>query len=404
MDDKFFNPDNLINSALSYRGWIDSLTLEDLFKHKIEALGISKNQALNIMGIETKSFDSFMQGGSAKIDYLTVLKLSILLEIPPSVFVDKFIHKVKEENSAELQKTKVRYFIVKNFDLDGLRKIGFIDSVNDFDIIERKILDFFGYKTIFEYKNNVNIPVYSSGKITSNKESQMFWVNMAYATFERIHNPHEFSRQELIRIFPSLRAYSLNVEHGLVQVMKLLFKVGVTVIFVPKLYKDLHIRAATFCINDKPCIALTNYRDFYPTLWFALFHECYHVLYDWDVISTSEGGSHISSGVSSATIDEDAANRFAARYLFDDEKMKAVEPYINDKDYVKRFARSYNVHESIVYALYAYSQSSSDKKLFGRYNHLIIDPEPALEPLDPNQYAKYTPISKIATNTMAKIN
>ena len=406
MDDNFYSAERIINSAFSAKGWIDTLSLQELFNYKIEELRISKNQALKIIDIETKSFDAFMLGGSTKIDYLTVLKLSTLFEIAPSVFIDKFLVKVSEENNNELQKTKVRHFIAKNFDLDGLRKIGFIETVNDFDHIEKRILDFFGFETIFQYKRNVDVPVYSSGKITSNVESQRFWINMAYATFERIPNPNEYDRQGLVNIFPSLRAYSLNEEHGLTQVVKLLFKIGVTVTFIPKLYSDLHIRAATFCINDNPCIALTNYRDYYPTIWFALFHELYHVLYDWDEILTSESQSHVSAGMSTGNINEDAANEFAKRYLFDDDKMREVEPYLNDPYYVRKFARSYNVHESIVYALHAYekSKTKSDTRLFGKYKHLIPTPRIAIEPLNPTQYETYTPIPKIVKSTVSLIN
>jgi HTH-type transcriptional regulator / antitoxin HigA len=399
MDDKNFNIDRLLNSAFSPKGWLDTLSLNELFIHKIDELKISKNQALKIMDIEAKSFDAFMTGNSSKIDYLTVLKLSQLLDISPSVFMDKFFIQVKDENSDELQKTKVRHFIAKNFDLEGLRKIGFIEKVNDFDKIERKILNFFGYDSVFQYRRDIELPVYSSGKITSNKESQTFWVNMAYASFDKIPNPNEYDRQELVRLFPTLRAYSLNMEHGLTQVSRILFRMGVSLIFIPKIYKDLHIRAATFCINDKPCIALTNYRDFYPTLWFALFHELYHVLYDWDEIVASEGQGHLSAGVSTATIDEDAANSFARRYLLDDDKIKAIESDIDDPYYVKNFARSYNIHESIVYAIYGYS-----KNVFGKYQKLIPSAKSAIMGFAPNQYEEYMPIPKIAKTTISLIN
>jgi Zn-dependent peptidase ImmA (M78 family) len=404
MADKNFDVERIISAAFSPKGWIDTLSLQELFKYKLEELKISKNQALRIIDVETKSFDAFMSGGSAKIDYLTVLKLSTLLEIPPSVFLDKFLIKVNSENSAEIEKTKVRHFIAKNFDLDGLRKIGFIETVNDFAHIEKRILEFFGFETVFQYKKDIDVPVYSSGKINSNKESQKFWVNMAYATFERMPNPNEYDRQALVNIFPTLRAYTLNMELGLTQVMKLLYRIGITVVFIPKIYSDLHIRAATFCINDKPCVALTNYRDYYPTLWFALFHEMYHVLYDWDEILATEGQTHISAGLSTGSINEEAANEFAKKYLFDDEKMKEVEPYLDDYYYVKKFARSYNVHESIVYALYAYEKSTKKNPLFAKFKHLIPAPKVALEPLKPTQYENYLPIPNIVKGTMTLIN
>ena len=396
-----FSADWLISTAISPKGWIDTLRLMELFNHKINELGISKNQALKIIDIETKSFDGFMQGNSSKIDYLTILKLSTLLEISPAVFVDKFLSRIGEENRDELEKTKIRHFIARNFDLKGLQKINFIERVNDFEHIEQRILSFFGYDSVFQYQNNIDVPVYSSGKITSNKESLSFWVNMAYSSLNRISNANEYDRESLTNLFPTLRAYSLNMEHGLTQVARVLFKVGVTLIFVPKIYKDLHIRAATFCIHDKPCIALTNYKDFYPTIWFSLFHELYHVLYDWEEISSSESKSHLSAGLSTASIDEEAANNFASRYLFDDEQLLEIEPQLDSPIFVKKYARSHNIHESIVYAIDGYKNNR-----FGKYvaAGLIPTPKSAIADFKPGQYESYAPIAKIVNNTISLIN
>jgi HTH-type transcriptional regulator/antitoxin HigA len=404
MSDKFLNVDWILNSALAPKGWMDTLSLLELFNERISQAGISKNQALKIMNIETKSFDAFIQGSATKIDFLTIIKIATFLEMAPSVFIDKFLSKVTEENKSVIEITKVRNHIIKHFDLDALRNSGFIDTVSDFEHVEKKILDFFGYTSVFQYKSNIEIPVYSKGKVSSNEKSLKFWVNMAYATFEKMHNPNEFDRHGLVKIFPSLRAYSLNVENGLLQVSKLLSKLGVTLIFIPKMYKNLHVRAATFCINDKPCIAITNYKDYYPTLWFSLFHELYHVLYDWDEIINSEGSTHLSAGMSTGTIDEDAANEFAARYLFDDEKMEMIKPFIDDRNYVAKVARGYNVHESIVYALYAHKYSTKDNKLFAKYRDCLIDPNSAIKEFVPSKYEKFEPIPIIVKTTKSLIN
>ena len=108
MNDKHLNIDWLLNSALAPKGWIDTLSLLQLFNERIEQMGISKNQALKIMNIEAKSFDSFVQGSSTKIDFLTIIKLSTFLELSPSVFIDKFLSKITEENTEVIEKTKVR--------------------------------------------------------------------------------------------------------------------------------------------------------------------------------------------------------------------------------------------------------------------------------------------------------
>jgi Zn-dependent peptidase ImmA (M78 family) len=124
-------------------------------------------------------------------------------------------------------------------------------------------------------------------------------------------------------------------------------------------------------------------------------------LYDWDEISTSESKSHLSAGISTAMIDEDAANIFARRCLFDDDQMKELEPFMDDQNYVKKFARSHNVHESIVYAIHGYAKNN-----FGKYKALGLIPSPksAIAVFNPNQYESYLPIPKIVKTTISIIN
>jgi len=62
-----------------------------------------------------------------------------------------------------------------------------------------------------------------------------------------------------------------------------LFNIGITIVFQPSLPKT-QIRGATFLINDKPCIVITDFNKNYATIWFALIHELHHVLFDLETI------------------------------------------------------------------------------------------------------------------------
>ena len=44
------------------------------------------------------------------------------------------------------------------------------------------------------------------------------------------------------------------------------------------------IKGATFVINNKPCIVITDFNKNYGTIWFSLIHELHHVLFDLDSI------------------------------------------------------------------------------------------------------------------------
>jgi Zn-dependent peptidase ImmA (M78 family) len=151
----------------------------------------------------------------------------------------------------------------------------------------------------------------------------------------------------------------MNVEKGLAEVVRALNKMGITVTYLPR-FKSMHVRGATFAVNQKPCIVLTDYRGNYPTLWFTLLHELHHVLFDWDEILVNS--FHLSGDTNLYTESEveTEANQFARDYLFSDEKMKQLIPHINDRYFVEEFAKGNHVHWSIPYIFYAFDMNSDE--------------------------------------------
>lgn len=128
---------------------------------------------------------------------------------------------------------------------------------------------------------------------------------------------------------PKIRPFTRDIENGLVQVAKALYKVGVTVIFQPSIEK-LQIRGATFSCNKKPCIVLSDLQKNYPTLWFTLLHELHHVLYDFDEINKRV--FHLSSGEGDIFLmNEERADNFATEYLLSEARLRYAIGYINSK-------------------------------------------------------------------------
>lgn len=130
---------------------------------------------------------------------------------------------------------------------------------------------------------------------------------------------------------------------------------GVTVIYQEAL-PALHLRGATFAVYDKPCVVLTNYRGFYPTLFFALIHELFHVLFDWEEIKVN--GYHLTDDDEdemSVKSKEEEADDFAREFLFSKEKTKLVKPQLNSSpEFVEKFALKHHVHPSFAYVFNAY--------------------------------------------------
>lgn len=245
---------------------------------------------------------------------------------------------------------------------------------------------------------------YSAGKIEpKNTLTRDFWIWHASAELELYAHQHPYNREALIDYFPHIRKYSMDVENGFAEVTRALFQLGVTVIFQPY-FPTLHLRGATFAINDKPAIVITDYKGFYPTLWFALIHELYHVLFDMEEIKINK--FHLSDedmDVYTAKKKEELANKFARQYLFSDEKMNVIKPNINDDFFIEDFARNNHVHPSIIYIFHAFDKGKEDLRAWQRLKKKTPDIKQALIPLYPYNWQDRKSVKEIAESRKLNI-
>ncbi|PKO99330.1 MAG: hypothetical protein CVU03_02200 [Bacteroidetes bacterium HGW-Bacteroidetes-2] len=377
MNNRHKDVDKLLNRLFSKDDRVNTFQIKELFEQRIEYLSITKNQACKILDWDNKTLDAFLEGDSKKIDFVSILKMSDFLDIPHDILIEKYFDLALDSYNESIELTKKRNFIVNYFDLPSLKKIGFIKSINDFEEIEDRINSFFGYDSIFEHQKHHIDGVFSSAKRKTNHRNLQFWYAAVKESIDRTPNPYEYDREGLIDYFPKIRWHCMDVENGLTVVAQKLFKLGITLIVVPKYNQDVHIRAVTFSHGGKPCIALTKYTQFYPTIWFALVHELFHVLYDWEIILREKQHFSIDSSkdnqsglaIHTIGIDEDEADNFARQYLFPDEKMKAILPHIHNSDYIEEFARLNHVHPSLIYVFYLWDYG--DSKAYGRFNRFF---------------------------------
>jgi Zn-dependent peptidase ImmA (M78 family)/transcriptional regulator with XRE-family HTH domain len=335
-------------------------SLKELFELKVKELGINQTQALEVMQIESRALNSILNGSSSRIDMMSIIKLSKFLEIPEVDAVNLFLDILYRPDSEDIGTLEKRNYILKNFNITELKHEKIIDTVADFDHIETRILEVFNYNSIFDYRRDAVIPAYSSSKLHKTNKMCDFWIEYARQVFKKIHNTNPYNRTALIEYFPKIRWHTMSVEKGLWDVIRELYKMGITVIYLPK-FKKLHIRGATFNVNNRPCIVLTDYKGFYPTLWFSLLHELHHVLFDWEEILVSSfhlSGSSDSTDLYTKIEIEEVADKFARDYLFSDVKMEELKPHLNNREYVKEFAKRNHVHESIPYIFSAYDNGN----------------------------------------------
>lgn len=352
-----FNVDELLSNLFPME------TLSELFRKRIEELDLTPTTALEILNIEYRALNGILDGTSKRVDNTTFIKLANFLKISKEKVFSLYLNELEKNypQADAYPKEKIE-FIQNNFDLAALRKVNFIDNLADYQQIEEKIKHLLGLEDIFDYKLPSNHIAFSAGKVQpKNIYTRGLWINAAQKFFIEIDNPNEYNKEALLAYFPKIRQCTEDVFNGLIKVIKELYKLGITVIYQPPL-PSLHLRGATLNSGGKRCIVLTDYYGFYSTIWFALVHELFHVIFDFDEIQTNR--YHLSDEDSEGLkVDdkENEANIFARNFLFSMEKMEKIRPHINNSSFVEDVASMNNVHPSIIYTLYAFDEGSGNK-------------------------------------------
>jgi Zn-dependent peptidase ImmA (M78 family) len=373
MDNKDFNEflKTLLQPISDADVICEGLSLKMLFEKRMAELDLSQNQVEKLLNIERKSLDGILDRTAKRVDIVNVLKLGSFLNLPPEKLLSIYLTEMPSDTIGDLEKARKAIFIVSHFDLANLFKVKFINSKTDFEYIENKINSFFSLESIYQYNDIQLFPAFSRTKRASNNRMREFWIKSAHTFFKSINNPNDFDRSALVELIPKIRPYTMNVEKGLLVVAQALYHVGVTVIFQPSL-PTVQARGATFMVNEKPCIVLTDLNQNYPTVWFALLHELHHVLYDMEAIE--KNNYHITGELDLLLINEDKANAFAREYLFSADRTKYIAPFIDNEHLIREYAKQSQVHPSFIYSFYNYDKSNQGySNAWSRYKQYFPD-------------------------------
>jgi HTH-type transcriptional regulator / antitoxin HigA len=374
-DERDFNKEQietLIKSAWDNPLPDELLLLRAKFEERLAELGIKAFQFEKNFGVEYKKLNRLLDGDIKKNDLIPFIKLGLFVGYSQKKATEIFATYLAKEHEADLIQAKKNAFILNTFDLPVLKKIGVINTTTNFEHIEKRINEIFGLKSILDYNTEETGAALSSTTVRpKNEKNRKYFKDKSRDIFKLINNPNRYDKQALIDYFPKIRWHSTDIENGLPNVIKSLFNLGITVIFQPKI-PSLQMRGATFEVNSKPCIVLTDYRGSYPTMWFAFLHELFHVLFDWDEIMLKR--YHLSDEENDLFVlrhKEEEANEFAREYLFPKSKIETVGSKIKQPFIVKDFAFEHHVHPSIIYSNYAYEFSSDENNLWAKFDKQI---------------------------------
>lgn len=354
---------------------------KQLFEQRLQELAITKHQAYQVLGLDKKTIEPILDGDAKITDVANLIKIGEFLNFDSiSELIKSYIGTFSTGQLDELSKTRKANYIINNFDLDALKKLGFLKSIsiNDFDEIEQLIKGHFKLDSIYDYEQKIGVAFKKSRRAKQNKMLD-FWVTSVYQQFVEIGNPNPYDREALKELIPKIKPYTLDEENGLLKVTCALYYAGVTVV-AHKHVTNTQVHGATFIINDKPCIVLTDLNKKYSTVWFALMHELFHCLFDYEDIKDQT--FHLSAKDEPELFlnREAEADKFARNYLFNDEKLSYISPVIANELGVKRFAKANGVHHSIIYDFYCWDMKENYNKDYWKfYRKQIPSSETALD-------------------------
>lgn len=353
-----FDVDKLLFGIFSEQASFD---VKSAFDQKLLEYGITKTRALKLLKIDKDVFEQVINGSAKQPNLIHVVKIAEFLDVDINKLITIVLKNQNEENIASIEGARKTTFLLKHFEVKTLASHGFFDTIDDTDILVRRVLAFFGYESIQEYEKQLDEPLYSRTKKNHSEKMKDFWVKSAYQTFRIISNPNAYNRERLKDLIIKIKPYSQDLDNGLFTVCKALYNIGVTVIFQDYL-PTTQVRGATFIIKDKPCVVITDYRKSYPTLWFTLLHELYHVLFDFDTVSAN---SFHLTGDNDLFLIEEKADAFAREFFLSVEKFHFIKRYIGNAFMVNKFATENEIHRSIVYSFHAWYQEN----LYGKNYH-----------------------------------
>lgn len=365
---KEYSISNLLQESFEKTNQINP---REIFEDKLIELNISENQAFNLIGLDKNSVNPILDGSIKHPSLFNVLKIADFIDVPLKEIIVFLIANQQTDKIKKLEQSNDFQFIEKNFDIDRLSRAGLINSKSDSSKIKQNLLDFFGFESIREYEEyslKLDMILYSSTKRNFADKMRYFSVSSAYMIFEKISNPNSYDREKLKELIPKIKPYTQDVKNGLLTVCQALYSIGVTVCFQKQLTTS-QFRGATFAVNQKPCVVLTDLNKNYAAIWHALLHELYHVLFDFESISSQ--GYHLTGEPDLLLINEENADNFAQEFFLDANLLRYIKPHINNDFMVSQIAKKNNIHKCLVYFAFQidmyFNQNKNYWKAYGKY-------------------------------------
>lgn len=333
------------------------------------------------IGVHKETLSKFLEG-STELKFMPAIRLMKLLNLTENQLISSYCKDIDMGGSSSLDKFEKLSYIMRNFDVPTLKKIGIIKSRAKIDEYEQQICSFFGFSSIYEYDDTSLMPALfskSQKRIAQEKEAKMvtFWLKCAISSFSKLENPNEYDKEVLFQLLKRASEFTQDEVNGYKRFVIVLFKLGVTVLTQPYITGTKSF-GVTMILKGKPCIVITDMNKKYHKLWLSLLHELYHVINDFEMLESME--YHLSNPETpDLFLNENRANQFALNVLINPSVQSQVQRKIAFPYKISLLAKELNVSTSIIYGVYLESLQDpvSKRQEFAKYGNNLISSDTA---------------------------
>ena len=121
-----------------------------VFDEKLLEYNISKTKALKLLNIDKDVFEEIINGTAKQPNLIHVVKIAEFLNVNVDEFIKIVLRNQSSENIVSIESARKTTFLLKNFDVKTLTKLGFFDKDDSTDLLVQKVLLFFGYLSILK--------------------------------------------------------------------------------------------------------------------------------------------------------------------------------------------------------------------------------------------------------------
>ena len=337
-----FNPDYAIAPGL---------ILEEI----LESRSISQTELAQRCGRPIKTINGIIHGKVSIVEQ-TALEFEKVLGVSATIWLNlENTYKIFQLKEAEKKLFEKKIEWAKKFPVGELVKRNLIKKQNTWAEKVNSLLEFFGVSSVESFKNfwseELNIQFKHSPSYKSSPEAVVTWLRIGEVNFQEHRISHSYDEDKFKAAISKAREMTTNpdIKNSIKAIEEEFKKSGVVLLLTKPLPKLSISGSARWISGDNALIQLSLRHKVNDHFWFALFHECAHILLH------KKKQIYIDNSHDCHTEEEKEADQYSSdtlipKKLWDPFRIEFLDcvDLSKQKELIERFAKTINIAEGII--------------------------------------------------------